>query len=125
MKPNLGYAWYVVIVLLIAQMFSFLDRMIMGLLVGPIRQSFEISDTQYSLLAGLAFSLFHAAMGLPLARIADLGNRRNLIAIGIAVWSFMTALCGLAKGYWTLFAANLPNTEVPIGKNTSSTHCKK
>ena len=106
-KPGLAYAWYVVIVLLIAQMFSFLDRMIMGLLVGPIRQSFEISDTQYSLLAGLAFSLFYAAMGLPLARIADLGNRRNLIAIGIAVWSFMTALCGLAKGYWTLFAARV------------------
>jgi len=101
------YAWYVVIVLLIAQMFSFLDRMIMGLLVGPIRQSFEISDTQYSLLAGLAFSLFYAAMGLPLARIADLSNRRNLIAAGIAVWSFMTALCGLAKGYWTLFAARV------------------
>ncbi|MDA0977491.1 MAG: MFS transporter [Proteobacteria bacterium] len=106
-KPSLAYAWYVVIVLLIAQMFSFLDRMIMGLLVGPIRASFEISDTQYSLLAGLAFSLFYAAMGLPLARIADLGNRRNLISIGIAVWSFMTAVCGLAHSYWTLFAARV------------------
>ncbi|MDE0989333.1 MAG: MFS transporter [Pseudomonadales bacterium] len=102
-----AYAWYVVFVLLIAQMFSFLDRMIMGLLVGPIRESFAISDTQYSLLAGLAFSLFYAVMGLPLARIADLGNRRNLISAGIAVWSFMTALCGLAHGYWTLFAARV------------------
>ena len=102
-----SYAWYVVFVLLIAQMFSFLDRMIMGLLVGPIRQTFEISDTQFSLLAGLAFSLFYAAMGLPLARIADHGNRRNLIAVGIAVWSFMTAMCGLAKGYWSLFAARV------------------
>ncbi len=106
-KPSNAYAWYVVFILLIAQMFSFLDRMIMGLLVGPIRQSFEISDTQYSLLAGLAFSLFYAAMGLPLARIADLGNRRNLISIGIAAWSFMTALCGLAQGYWSLFAARV------------------
>ena len=79
----------------------------MGLLVGPIRQSFEISDTQFSLLAGLAFSLFYAIMGLPLARIADRGSRRNLIAAGIAVWSLMTALCGLAKGYWTLFAARV------------------
>ena len=104
-KPSTAYTWYVVFVLLIAQLFSFLDRMIMGLLVGPIRESFEITDTQYSLLAGLAFSLFYAAMGLPLARIADLGNRRNLISVGIAVWSFMTALCGLAQGYWTLFAA--------------------
>jgi MFS family permease len=106
-NPAPAYAWYVVFILLIAQMFSFLDRMIMGLLVGPIRESFQISDTQYSLLAGLAFSLFYAAMGLPLARIADLGNRRNLIAVGITVWSFMTALCGLASGYWTLFAARI------------------
>ena len=102
-----AYAWYVVFVLLIAQAFSFLDRMIMGLLVGPIRQSFQISDTQFSLLAGLAFSLFYALMGLPLSRIADRGSRRNLIAAGIAVWSFMTAMCGLAKGYWTLFIARV------------------
>lgn len=106
-KKSSAYAWYVVFILLIAQMFSFLDRMIMGLLVGPIRESFAISDTQYSLLAGLAFSLFYAVMGLPLARIADLGNRRNLISAGIAVWSFMTALCGLAHGYWSLFAARV------------------
>ena len=102
-----AYAWYVVVVLLIAQGFSFLDRMIMGLLVGPIRASFDISDTQYSLLAGFAFSLFYAVMGIPLARIADAGNRRNLIAAGIAVWSAMTALCGLAKGFWGLFLARV------------------
>jgi MFS family permease len=104
---GIGYAWYVVGVLVLAQTFSFLDRMIMGLLVGPIRQSFQISDTQYSLLAGLAFSLFYAVMGLPLARIADSKSRRNLIAVGIAVWSAMTALCGLAKGFWTLFAGRV------------------
>lgn len=105
--PNLFYAWYVVGVLLLAQTFSFLDRMIMGLLVGPIRQSFDISDTQYSLLAGLAFTLFYAVMGLPLARIADSKSRRNLISVGIAVWSAMTALCGLAKGFWGLFWARV------------------
>lgn len=104
---RLGYAWYVVGVLVLAQTFSFLDRMIMGLLVGPIRESFQISDTQYSLLAGLAFTLFYAAMGLPLARIADAGSRRNLIAIGITVWSVMTALCGLARGFWGLFVARV------------------
>jgi MFS family permease len=104
---TLGYAWYVVGVLLLAQTFSFLDRMIMGLLVGPIRETFQISDTQYSLLAGLAFSLFYAVMGLPLARIADSRSRRNLIAVGIAVWSAMTAVCGLARGFWTLFIARV------------------
>jgi MFS family permease len=105
----------VVAVLLTAQAFSFLDRMIMGLLVGPIRESFQISDTQYSLLAGLAFSLFYAIMGLPLARIADRSSRRNLIVAGIAVWSFMTAACGLAKGYWSLFVARVG---VGIGEAT-------
>lgn len=89
--------------------------MIMGLLVGPIRESFQISDTQYSLLAGLAFSLFYAIMGLPLARIADRSSRRNLIVVGIAVWSFMTAACGLAKGYWSLFVARVG---VGIGEAT-------
>ena len=87
----------------------------MGLLVGPIRESFQISDTQYSLLAGLAFSLFYAIMGLPLARIADRSSRRNLIVVGIAVWSFMTAACGLAKGYWSLFVARVG---VGIGEAT-------
>lgn len=87
----------------------------MGLLVGPIRESFQISDTQYSLLAGLAFSLFYAIMGLPLARIADRSSRRNLIVAGIAVWSFMTAACGLAKGYWSLFVARVG---VGIGEAT-------
>lgn len=101
------YRWYVIFVLLLAQTFSFLDRMIMGLLVGPIRASFDISDTQYSLLAGLAFSLFYALMGIPLARIADSSNRRNLIAWGIVVWSMMTALCALAKNFWMLFFARM------------------
>ena len=87
----------------------------MGLLVGPIRESFQISDTQYSLLAGLAFSLFYAIMGLPLARIADRSSRRNLIVAGIAVWSFMTADCGLANGYWSLFVARVG---VGIGEAT-------
>ena len=94
---NLGSAWYLVGILMLAQTCSFIDRMIMGLMVGPIRQSFGISDTQFSLLAGLAFSLFYSLMGLPLARIADRGNRRKLIMICISLWSVMTALCGLAR----------------------------
>jgi MFS family permease len=101
------YSWYVVIVLMLAQTCSFIDRMIMGLMVGPIRQSFDISDTQYSLLAGLAFAIFYSVMGLPLARIADRSSRRNLIAIGISFWSLMTAICGMAQGFWALFAARV------------------
>ena len=101
------YAWYVVMVLMLAQMCSFIDRMIMGLMVGPIRASFNISDTQFSLLAGFAFAVFYSVMGLPLARIADRSSRRTLIAIGICFWSLMTTLCGLAQGFWSLFAARV------------------
>ena len=101
------YAWYVVVILMLAQTVSFVDRMIMGLLVGPIRESFSISDTQYSLLAGLAFAIFYSVMGLPLARIADRSSRTKLIAVAITFWSAMTALCGMAKGFWSLFAARI------------------
>ncbi|TXS89527.1 MFS transporter [Parahaliea maris] len=101
------YPWYVVLVLMLAQTFSFIDRMIMGLLVEPVRASFGISDTQYSLLAGMAFAVFYAVMGLPLARIADRHSRRWLISIGIAVWSVMTALCGMAQSFWGLFLARV------------------
>jgi len=101
------YAWYVVLILMLAQTVSFIDRMIMGLLVGPIRESFSISDTQYSLLAGFAFAIFYSVMGLPLARIADRGSRTRLITIAISFWSVMTGLCGLAKGFWSLFAARI------------------
>ena len=104
---NINAGWYLVAILMLAQTCSFIDRMIMGLMVGPIRESFGISDTQFSLLAGLAFSLFYSLMGLPLARIADRGNRKKLIMICISLWSVMTALCGLAKGFWTLFLARV------------------
>ncbi len=101
------YGIFLVLALMLAQMVSFIDRMIMGLLVMPIRQSFDISDTQYSLLAGFAFALFYAIMGLPLGRLADRVNRTKLIAFAIAFWSVMTALCGFAKGFWSLFLARM------------------
>ncbi len=117
-KPtSMLYPWYVVFVLMLAQVFSFVDRMIMGLLVGPIRSTFDISDTQYSLLAGFAFALFYGVMGLPLARIADSKSRRVLISVGIVVWSIMTTASGLAKGFWSLFAARVG---VGVGEATLS-----
>lgn len=101
------YAWGVVVILMLAQTVSFVDRMIMGLLVGPIRESFEISDTQFSLLAGLAFAVFYSLMGIPLGIAADRYNRKKLIACAIGFWSIMTALCGVTKGFWSLFAARV------------------
>ena len=101
--PNPAYAWYVVVILSLAQTISFVDRMILSLLVAPIRSTLEISDTQISLLHGFSFAIFYALMGIPIARLADEKNRRVIIAIGIFFWSLMTVLCGLAKNFWHLF----------------------
>lgn len=115
--PRPIYSWYVVGVLLLAYTLSFVDRMILSLLVAPIRTALDISDTQVSLLIGLAFALFYTLLGLPLAWIADRYNRRNLIMAGIGVWSVMTAGCGFAGSYASLFAARMG---VGVGEATLS-----
>jgi MFS family permease len=99
---SLAYPWFVVAILMIAYVFSFVDRQILNLLVGPIRRDLGISDTQMSLLMGFSFAIFYTVLGIPLARIADSKSRRGLIVAGIIVWSAMTAFCGLAKHYWQL-----------------------
>ena len=105
--PNQVYAWYVVGVLTVAYIFSFVDRQIINLLVDPIREDLNLTDTQISLLQGIAFALFYTLMGIPIARLADVGNRRAIIAAGVFLWSLMTALCGLAKSFGQLFAARI------------------
>lgn len=101
------YAWGVVAMLMAAQSISYVDRMIMGLMVGPVRKSFQISDTQFSLLAGLAFSIFYALMGLPLGRLIDSGRRVGIVSAAMAAWSAMTMACGLTTGFWSLFLARI------------------
>lgn len=105
--PRPAYSWYAVGVLLLAYTLSFVDRMILSLLVAPIRAALDISDTEVSLLIGLAFALFYTVLGLPIAWIADRWNRRNLIVSGVALWSAMTAACGFAGSYATLFLARM------------------
>jgi MFS family permease len=101
------YSWYVVFVLIVAYTFSFIDRQILTLLVGPIRETLQISDTQISLLHGLAFALFYSIMGIPIGRMVDGRKRTSIIAGGIAVWSVMTAMCGLAQNFVQLFLARI------------------
>lgn len=101
------YASYVLLLLLVAYVLSFIDRQVLALLIGPIRADFAISDTQFSLLHGLAFALFYTFLGLPIGRWADRGNRRNIIVIGVALWSVMTCLCGAAKSFSALFLARI------------------
>jgi MFS family permease len=115
--PKPLYAWYVVGVLMLAYTNSFIDRQILSLLIEPIRRDLQISDTQVSLLAGIAFTIFYTLMGVPIARLADQKNRRTIIAVGIASWSLMTATCGLARNFWHMFLARVG---VGVGEATLS-----
>ncbi|ADG18174.1 major facilitator superfamily MFS_1 [Paraburkholderia atlantica] len=100
-------AWTLVFVLFCTSVVSLLDRNILSLFVGPIRSEIGLTDTQVSLLQGVAFALFYAAMGLPFGRVVDRYTRRNLIAAGVLLWSLMTIACGLSTGFWQLFFARM------------------
>lgn len=105
--PRPGYAWFVIFLLMLAFTSSFIDRQILSLLVGPIRADLQISDTQFSLLVGLAFSIFYASFGIPIAYAADRMSRRLIISAGVLTWSIMTALSGLSSSFWQLFLARM------------------
>ena len=115
--PAAGHAWFVVIVLALANAVSFVDRLILSLLVPDLKSDLLLSDTQISLLQGFAFALFYCLMGLPIARLADSKNRRTIIMTGVALWSLMTATCGLARGFWHIFIARVG---VGVGEATLS-----
>ena len=105
--PSTKKAWYAVAVLVVAFIFSFIDRIIIALLVGPIKQDLGVTDFGIGMLQGLAFAVFYALVGIPIGRWADNFSRRWIIGIGIFLWSLMTAACGLARGFWTLFLARV------------------
>ena len=105
--PSPARAWYMVILLTILYMFSFLDRTIIVLLIEPIKADLGLSDTQLSLLYGFAFALFYTLLGIPIARMADRRNRRTIIMWGVAIWSVMTAICGIARNFGQLFIARM------------------
>jgi MFS family permease len=97
--PNPARAWYVLGLLTLVYVFSFVDRTILSLLVAPIRHDLHITDTQVSLLMGFSFAVFYTFFGLPIGRMADSHSRRNLIAGGVATWSLFSAGCGLARNF--------------------------
>ena len=115
--PRPAIAWFGVGVLVLAFIFSIADRIIIGLLVDPIKADLGLSDTDMGLMMGLYFALFYALMGLPIGRMADKYSRRTIIGCGIFLWSIMTALCGLARSFWELFLARVG---VGVGQATLS-----
>jgi len=102
-----AYSNYVLGVLFVVYVFNFIDRQILAILIDPIKAELGASDTQMGFLTGFAFAVFYTVAGIPIARWADKGVRRNLIAIGLAVWSAMTALSGAAQTYLHLAIARI------------------
>ena len=103
--PAPAKAWYTVGLIAFVTMLSNVDRSIVNLLVEPIKRDLLLSDTQISLIIGLAFSLFYMLVGLPMARVSDVKSRRIILAAGLSIWSLATAACGLAKSFAQLFVA--------------------
>ena len=102
-----AHAWWAVAVLTLANVSAFIDRQILSLLVVPLRRDLGITDEQVSYLIGLTFALFYTVLGLPLGRLADTRSRRALVGWGVATWSVMTTLSGLARDYPQLLLARI------------------
>lgn len=116
-RPSSAVAWFGVGVLVLAFISSIADRIIIALLVDPIKADLSLSDTQMGFMMGLAFAIFYALMGLPIGRFADQYSRRLIIGCGIFLWSIMTAFCGLARNFTELFLARVG---VGVGQATLS-----
>ncbi|WP_372781785.1 spinster family MFS transporter [Litorivivens sp.] len=100
-------AWYALCVLTVVYAFNFIDRQLLAILQEAIKADLGLSDSQLGLLTGFAFALFYVTAGIPIARWADRSNRRNIVALSLAVWSFMTAISGLVNNYVQLLLARV------------------
>lgn len=102
-----AYRAYVMFILVVVYTFNFIDRQIVGILAVPIKADLNLTDTQLGLMGGLAFALFYTGLGIPVAMLADRWKRTWIMTAALAIWSAMTAACGLANNFWQLFAARL------------------
>ncbi|MGK0257607.1 MAG: MFS family permease [Candidatus Azotimanducaceae bacterium] len=102
-----GYRYYALGLLTVVYVFNFIDRQIVVILQESIKQDLGLMDWQLGMLSGFAFAVFYVIMGIPIARIADKGSRRNVISVSLALWSVMTALCGFVGNFWQLLLARI------------------
>jgi MFS family permease len=98
---------YVLLLLALVYTFNYVDRQILIILAEPLRMEFGLKDWQLGFLTGTAFALFYATLGIPIARLADRGNRVNIIVAALTIWSAMTALCGAVNGFFQLAVARV------------------
>ena len=102
-----GAKYYALGLLTVVYSFNFIDRQLLSILQESIKADLSLSDSQLGLLTGFAFAVFYVTAGLPIARWADRGNRRNIIAFSVGLWSLMTALSGFVQNYGQLLAARI------------------
>ena len=98
---------YALVLLTIVYAFNFIDRQLLSVLQESIKVDLSLSDSQLGLLTGFAFAMFYVSAGIPIARWADRGNRRNIVAMSVGIWSFMTAISGFAQNYAQLLVARI------------------
>ena len=104
-RPGPVYRWYILVVLMLVYTLNFLDRQIMGILLEPIRKEFDLADWQLGVIVGVGFALIYCTLGLVAAAFTENTNRARMIALALALWSAMTAACGLAWSSLSLLAA--------------------
>jgi len=102
-----GAKWYTLGVLTTVYIFSFIDRQILVILQESIKEDLGLMDWQLGMLSGISFAIFYVVLGIPIARMADKGTRRNIVAVAIATWSLMTALSGAAQNFTHLLLARI------------------
>ena len=102
-----GYPLVVLALLCLVYVLNFLDRQLLSILAKPIQDDLGITDGQLGRLGGLYFALFYCILGIPVAWLADRGNRVRVLTVACALWSVATAACGLAQTYPQLSAARL------------------
>ncbi len=99
-----GYLAWALGLLFVVYTSNFVDRTILSVLQQPIKEDLKLSDSQLGLLGGFAFAILYSTLGIPIARLAESRSRKGIITASLVVWSAMTALCGVAQGYGSLFA---------------------
>jgi MFS family permease len=102
-NPRASNATVLLALLLLAYIFNYLDRQILGILAGPIITELHFTDRQFGALSGPPFALLYSVLGIPFAYLADRTSRSRVIAAAVAVWSAFTAACGTASSFWQFF----------------------